>query len=249
MTVTADPSGLTTGVYSGQVTITGSGQTKIIPITMTISSLDKAILLSQSGLSFLAVQGGGVLPAQSFGVQNIGTGVVNWTVSKSTLAGGSDWLQVTPASGSSDASGATSPRVTVNVNGAALPAGTYYGLVRVDAPGAANSPQVLTVFLQVLPANTNVAGVVQPAQLLFTAIAGGESPSSQLVQVYNIVAGAKSFRSLVSTDPGLGLITLASRRNPRSRASHQHRCAARHRRFARRRIYGRVDASIFRWQH
>ena len=208
VTVTANPSGLSAGVYSGQVTVTGNGQTKIIPITMTISSLDKAILLSQSGLSFLAVQGGGVLPAQTFGVQNIGTGVVNWTVSTSTLAGGSDWLQVTPASGSSDASAATSPRVTVNVNGAALPAGTYYGLVRVDAPGAANSPQVLTVFLQVLPANTNVAGVVQPAQLLFTAIAGGESPSSQLVQVYNIVASAKSFRSLVSADPGLGVITL-----------------------------------------
>jgi len=49
---------------------------------------------------------------------------------------------------------------------------------------------------------------VQPAQLLFTATAGGESPSSQLIQVYNIVSGAKSFRSLVSADSGLALITL-----------------------------------------
>ena len=50
--------------------------------------------------------------------------------------------------------------------------------------------------------------MVQPAQLIFTATAGGESPSSQNVQVYNIVAGAKTFRSQVTADFGLGLITL-----------------------------------------
>jgi uncharacterized protein (TIGR03437 family) len=89
-----------------------------------------------------------------------------------------------------------------------LAAGTYYGLVRVDAPGAANSPQVLTVFLQVLPANSQVAGVVQPAQLLFTATAGGESPGSETVQVYSIVSSAKSFKSQVNADLGLSLTTL-----------------------------------------
>jgi adhesin/invasin len=49
---------------------------------------------------------------------------------------------------------------------------------------------------------------VQPAQLLFTATAGFESPGSQVVQVYNIVAGAKSFQSQVTADPGLFLVTL-----------------------------------------
>lgn len=207
LTVTANPSGLSPGAYSGQLTVGAGGQSQTVAVTMTISKLDQAILLSQSGLSFLAVQSGGVVPTQSFGVMNIGTGVVNWTASTSTLTGGPGWLQVTPASGSSDAAAETSPRVTVSVNGSVLPAGTYYGLVRVDAPGAANTPQVLTVFLQVLPANANVAGVVQPAQLIFTATAGGESPGSQLIQVYNIVAGAKSFQSHVSSDSGLLLIT------------------------------------------
>ena len=207
LTVTANPAGLSAGTYVGLVTVTAGGKSQSVPVTMTVSSLNQAILLSQSGLSFLAVQGGGVVPAQSFGVQNIGTGSVNWTASTSTLAGGLSWLQVTPNAGSSVA-GSPSPRVTVSVNGAALPAGTYYGLVRVNAPGAANSPQVVTVFLQVLPAGSNVAGVVQPAQLVFTATAGGESPGSQNVQVYNIVAGAKTFRSQVTADFGLGLVTL-----------------------------------------
>ena len=93
-------------------------------MTITISALDQAIVLSQSGLSYTAVQGGGVVPSQSFGVMKIGTGVVNWTASTYTLAGGPAWLQVSPASGSSDA-GATAPRVTVSVDASALTAGTY----------------------------------------------------------------------------------------------------------------------------
>jgi trimeric autotransporter adhesin len=208
VTVTANPAGLSPGTYSGQVSVVAGAQKQTVAITMTISKLNQAIWLSQTGLSFLAVQGGGVVPPQSLGVTNIGTGVVNWTASTSTLSGGPDWLQVTPTSGSSDVTASAVPRVTVSVNASALPAGAYYGLVRVDAPGAANTPQVMTVSLQVLPANANVAGVVQPGQLLFSATAGAESPGSQVVQVYNIVAGARSFQSQVSATNGLPLAVL-----------------------------------------
>ena len=79
LTVTANPAGLAPGAYSGQVTVATGSQSENVSVTMTISVLNQAILLSQSGLSFLAVQGGGVVPNQSFGVQNIGVGVVNWT--------------------------------------------------------------------------------------------------------------------------------------------------------------------------
>ncbi len=207
LSVTANPAGLSPGAYSGQVTVMAGALSQSVSVTMTISTLNQAILLSQSGLSFLAVQAGGVVPAQSFAVQNIGVGVVNWTASTTTLTGG-NWLQVTPSSGSSDASAETSPRVSVGVDASALSAGVYYGVVRVDAPGAANTPQVLTVFLQVLQPGSNVPPAVQPAQLLFTAPAGGESPGSQLIEVYNIVSQANSFQSQVSADSGLSLITL-----------------------------------------
>jgi len=208
LTVSADPTGLPPGTYRGSITVSAPGSSpKVVHVTMTISSLDQAILLSQTGLAFLAVAQGGVVPPESFGVLNIGSGVVNWTVSTSTLAGGG-WLEVTPANGSTDASASNVPTVQVSVNPAGLAAGQYYGLVRVDAPGAANTPQVLTVFLQVLPAGTDIGAIVQPANLLFTAVAGGESPGSQNLLVYNMVATAKSFQSLVSADPGLNLVTL-----------------------------------------
>ena len=210
LTVTADPTGLAPGTYTGSLTVTAAGAAQTIPVIMTINSFDQALLLSQSGLSFLGISQGGVVPPQTFGVANIGSGGVNWTVSKSTLSGGPDWLRVTPASGTSDAAASTVPVVTVSVDPSILPAGKYYGLVRVDAPNAANSPQVLTVSLQVLPPGSDIGAVTQPAEVSFFTSASQGSPGSKDLFLYNVAAAPKSFRSLVSADPGLRVVTLPS---------------------------------------
>jgi uncharacterized protein (TIGR03437 family) len=207
VTVTANPTGLAAGTYAGVVTVSAGGTPSRVPVTMTISALDQAILLSQQGLAFTAVAQGGVIPPQTFGVRNIGTGTVPWTASTSTLPAGLGWLQVTPASGTSDAA-QSPPAVTVSVKPDGLAAGVYYGIVQVDAPTAANSPQVLTVFLQVLPAGADTAAMLGPGSLLFSAAPGGDSPGSQNLAVYNITAKAKSFRSSVVADAGLTLVTL-----------------------------------------
>ncbi len=208
LTVTADPTGLGAGTFTGTVSVTAGSTTLSVPVTMTVSALDQAILLSQRGLFFTAVAQGGVIPQQTFAVLNIGTGVVAWTAKATPISATPAWFSVSPASGSTDA--AQSPSVvTVNVDPSKLAvAGTYYGLVEVDAPTAANSPQVLTVVLQLLPAGADTGAALTPGSLLFTTTAGASSPGSQNVQVYNITAKAKSFRSVVSTDPGLSIVTL-----------------------------------------
>jgi uncharacterized protein (TIGR03437 family) len=208
LTVTADPKGVVPGTYSGEVAVTAGPQIQGIPVTMTISIQDEAILLSQTGLSFLGVSQGGVLPAQAFGVLNIGIGDVGFTVSAKPLPGGQDWLQVAPKNGISDASATSVPELQVGVNTASLPPGKYYGMVVVDAPRAANTPQVVTVFAQVLNPDADVGAVLQPAELLFTATTGGESPGSQYLYVYNVAKTAKSFRSSIVADAGLNLVIL-----------------------------------------
>jgi len=201
LSVAANPAGLSPGTYSGTVAITAGDSSITVPVTMTISQLDQAILLSQSGLSFLGVSNGGVVLPQSFGVINIGSGVVNWTVSASTLSGG-NWLQVDTASGSTDASAQTVPAVNVSVNAASLASGKYYGQVRVDAPGVANTPQVVTIFLQVLPSGSGTSAAVQPAELIFTATTGNydSSPSSQQILVSDISGLPTSFQAVLSLD-------------------------------------------------
>lgn len=204
--VTADPAGLSAGTYTGTITVTpDTGNPVAIPVVVTISTLSQALLLTQSGLSFSAVSQGGIVPSQSFGVINPGTGVLNWTATTSTLSGGSSWLSATPGSGASDASLAA-PQVQVSVNAASLAAGNYFGQVRIDAPGAANTPQVVTVFLEVLAPGSDPGAVVQPPELVFTATRGNGPPGAQTLLVYNIGATGKSFTTGQSA--GLDFLSL-----------------------------------------
>ena len=208
LAVTADPSMLSAGTYTGSLTINGGSAGSVtIPITMTITANRLVMLLSQTGLTFTAVQNGGAIPPQAFGVLSLGSGMLNWSVRTSTLPSGGGWLNATPDSGSSDA-GAPSPLVTVSVNPASLQPGFYYGLVTVVSPGAANTPQEVVVVLHVLPPGTDVAPIVQPSSLIFTSPAGESSPSSQTVLVYDPTGSSKSFRSGIVASGSGQLVTL-----------------------------------------
>jgi uncharacterized protein (TIGR03437 family) len=206
LTVTADPSGLAAGAYTATVTLQGGARPAVtIPVVMTISDLTQALRLTQTGISFTAVAQGGVVPPQKFGVVNIGTGVLNWTASTTTLSGGPNWLKIDTTSGASDAA-AAAPQIAVSVDGSGLAPGNYYGLVKVKAPAAANSPQVITVFLEVLPAGSEPGAMVQPQELVFNATAGAPPPGSQTLLVYSIGAGSKSF--VTGRPPGFAVLVL-----------------------------------------
>lgn len=203
LAVTADPTMLGPGTYTASVTVNGGvAGSVIIPITMTITTNPLVMLLSQAGLTFTAIQNGGAIPTQTFGVLNLGSGTLNWTVQTSTLTGG-NWLNAAPSNGAStsaDINGA--PLVSVSVNPSGLAPGVYYGLVKVISTGAANTPQEVVAVLQVLPAGSDLAPIVQPTSLLFSSPAGVSSPSSQIVSAYDPTGTGKSFRSGVVTSSG-----------------------------------------------
>ncbi len=206
LAVTADPSQLALlgpGTYTASLTVNGGPAGSVmIPITMTITKNPLVMLLSQAGLTFTAIQNGGVIPPQTFGVLNLGSGTLNWTVQPSTLTGG-NWLNAMPSSGSSTAADVNgAPLVRVSVDPAGLPPGVYYGLMKVISPGAANTPQEVVVVLQVLHAGSDLAPIVQPTSLLFSASAGVASPSSQTVAVYDPTGTSKDFQSGVATSAG-----------------------------------------------
>ncbi len=197
LTVRANPAGLSPGTYSGRVSIANgsTGEEATVPVTITVSAVQQTMQLTQTGLTFTAVAGGGFTPTQSFGVQNIGQGVMTWSASAETLSGGSSWLSVSPIEGASDASARDVPQIEVSINPAGLAPGDYYGQVQVSAPEADNSPQSLSVVLNVLPAGSNPGPIVRPTGLIFTGVAGGVSPSSQNVFVFNLTDQATSFSS------------------------------------------------------
>jgi uncharacterized protein (TIGR03437 family) len=198
--VTANPIGLGAGTYTGTVTIASSttGESATVLVTLTVSTLDQAIRLSHAGLSFTAVVGGGVLPPGSFAISNIGRGSMNFSVLTQTLSGGQQWLSATPRSGTAT-NGAPAVITNVTVNPAGLAPGLYYGLVRVDSPAAANTPQVATILLRVLPADQDPGPLIEPSDIVITATQGAPPPGATNLLVYNISAKPQTYVSSYAT--------------------------------------------------
>jgi len=184
---------LAAGTYSGAIRLqsTTTNETLTVPVTFLVAEAAK-MLLSQRGLSFTGVAGSGVPPSQEFGILNVGSGAMSWTAEASTFSGG-NWLSVSPSSGSSTAGTLQPPLADVRVNAGGLAAGLYSGQVRVTSAGANNSPQFITVTLNMLPAGSNPPPVVRPTGLIFIRPAGSSSPGSQTVRLATpLLAGVQA---------------------------------------------------------
>jgi uncharacterized protein (TIGR03437 family) len=192
--VRADPGALSPGTYTGAVTIESDAGTGpvVSSITMTVSAGRQRILLSQSGLTFAAVAGGGTPPPQSFGVLNVGAGLMNWTVS-ARVSGAVNWLSASPTAGSTNAASLQVPLVDVAVDASRLSPGDYYGEIVVMAGAADNSPQSVSVVLNVLPTGSDPGPIVRPTGLIFAGRAGDTSPGSQNVGVSIVSSQTNSF--------------------------------------------------------
>jgi len=130
-----------------------------LAVTITVSAIQQLLVLSQTGLTFTSVVGGGPVPSQRVAIVNGGQGGMAWSVSSATVSGGG-WLSAAPSSGRSVA-GAVAPAIEVSVNPAGLAPGDYYGQVQVSSSDAPNSPQPVTVVLNILPAGMNPGPVAQ----------------------------------------------------------------------------------------
>jgi uncharacterized protein (TIGR03437 family) len=191
LAVTADPSHLAPGTYSGTITVAvAGGETLGISVVAAVTSSQPNIQLSQNGLRFQAVSGGTATSPQTITVLNPGAGTLNFSATASTIVGG-NWLNVTPTSGSSSATSAGS--VTVSVNASALSPGDYYGTIQFASSAASNSPQVASVVLNVLSPANSPGAFVQPTGLIFLGVAGGTAPTAQTISITNPSPDALTF--------------------------------------------------------
>ncbi len=104
----------------------------------TLGSGTPVIGLSRTTLNFGGTTSGIVTNAQMVLISNSGSGTLNWSA-----ASNASWLTVTPASGTGDT------LVSISVNPAGLFAGTHNGTITITDPNASNSPQTISVELQV----------------------------------------------------------------------------------------------------
>jgi hypothetical protein len=95
------------------------------------------ISLNRSVLNFGSVNSQ-TTSSQEILVTNSGNGTLNWSVTDDK-----NWLSGTPASGTGPGT------VTVSVDSTGLSIGTYIGIITISDPNASNSPQTVTVTLEV----------------------------------------------------------------------------------------------------
>jgi uncharacterized protein (TIGR03437 family) len=199
--IAANPSSLAPGTYSGAIAIrSGTLTSPPVTVTATVSGAQPILLLSQTGLSFTAAEGGGAPLPQDFGILNIGQGAMNWSAVASSKG---NWLSLSSTSGMVSRPYLDVSTVNASVNPANLAAGTYYGQISVTSPGFDNLLQTISVVLTVLPRGTSPGPEVRPSGLIF---AGPQSPgpAAQTVMVSNPGAKSALFNSAAITLPGVG---------------------------------------------
>lgn len=116
--VTVNPAGLAAGAYTGliSVNVAPTGESFSIPVDAVLNSSAQNLDISEDGLRFQAVQGGGAPPADSLEVFNDGTGTLSFAAAASTASGG-NWLSVSPTKGTADSTVGTELAVSVNPAG------------------------------------------------------------------------------------------------------------------------------------
>jgi hypothetical protein len=204
-TVSVNSAALAEGNYSGMITITDPAATnnsQKVKITLTVSKAPPSLIgLNATQLSFTVTVGQNPSP-QLLGIRNSGSGTLNYQV---TWDAG--WLSVSPTSGSS--TGQENSHA-VAINSASLGAGTYGGVITVTDQDAANSPQTVTVTLNVTQALPPVI-TLSATQLLFTATVG-QDPPSQSIGIRNSGSGTLNYQvtcnaSWLSVSPASGSST------------------------------------------
>ena len=165
-TVTIDSTGLTSGSYNGNVTLTpATGAVVTLPVVLTVSA--SGISATPSSLTFSYQAGQNAPPAQNLTVSS-GTSSMNFTVTSTTTSGGA-WLSTNPASGATGTSGTF---VAVKVDPSALSVGSYTGTVSIQ--GTTGLPVTVNISLTVTAPTPTISRVLNAASFASGPISPGE---------------------------------------------------------------------------
>ncbi len=199
LSFSADPSAVPgAGTWKSQIEVDGGGASAIVTVDFAVAQPNPSILLSQTGLTFSLIQGASAPPPQTVDIFNANSGSMVWQAQFTTLPAGGTWLNATGA-GTAQPPGAgqtsTLP-ISIDPTGFKQP-GQYYGQVQIKADGANNSPQTITVVVNVLAADQPLSPFTIPSGVVLSP--GG---SSQQVEVFNPGLYDATFTATVVQDSG-----------------------------------------------
>ena len=206
ISVTANTSLLSNGLYAGNVTVTGGSSPPLyVPVVVVVSGATNpsGLTLSNSSFTFSATPGGNVPVNQSLTVSSNPSGTSFSASYSVTSPTGGTWLTVTPTGNLQ-----TNQTLTVAVNQSGLAAGTYTASIVLAANGATQTVPVTLV----VGNGGNGSVSVSPTSLSFSAAYGGSAPATQTLTVssasgsssVSFTAAATSTGNWLSVTPASG---------------------------------------------
>ena len=193
--LSADPTGLSPGIYNGTITLTASSANNsplTLPVTLVVSAAPN--LSASINQLALAYQIGGSVPAIAPIQITSGGTSLQFQATAATVSGGA-WLQVSSG-------GPTPGLITPTMDPSGLAPGTYTGSIALSSASAGNSPLLVPVSLTVSSSLTLTAS---PASVQFIGQQNGATPAPQTVQ---ITAGVTAIAVTYSNSPGAQWLTV-----------------------------------------
>ena len=206
LTVTVTSASLAPGVYTGVIRVSDANATndpQDVAVSVTVNAAP-VISRTPATLTFTAKRTTNPV-TQDITLTNSGGASMTWSAA-ATMATGSGWLAVSPASGTLSAGASTT--LTVTVTSSALTTGSYTGNIAISAPGtpAGNSPQNTGISLSVTAAPTITRS---PASLTFTATQTLNPAGTQTFTVTNSGDASLTFTPQVIMNSGSGWLAVS----------------------------------------
>jgi uncharacterized protein (TIGR03437 family) len=192
--VSADPSNLTPGIHNGVLTIripNATPQSLAVNVTFSVGpALPPKLSIDNSRLSFVTTQRGA--SAQGIiTVGNTGGNSLNFQAATTT-----DWLTVTPATGS--ATPVAASRLNLTANPGTMPPGVYRDNVTV---GSSTTGEQVSLPVTLLISSQQSQTVLSQSGMAFQAAATGGPPPPQNLSVLNRGQGSMAWTATAKSDP------------------------------------------------
>lgn len=203
ITLTANPTGLAVGTYSGNLTFTPStGTALVVPVTLNVGVTGGtgAFSVSPNPIPTFTFASGATIPSSQALVVTATTAAVTVTATSSTTTGGS-WLTVNPPTAQTVTPGVPFT-FTVSANPAGLQPGNYQGSVTITPQGGGAAVTV-PVTLTITGAPSIVLG---PASFSFAYQTSTASPPAQFLTIGSTGAAIQWFLTATTETGGNWLV-------------------------------------------
>jgi uncharacterized protein (TIGR03437 family) len=189
-----NPSTLATGPYTAYITITPNGGTVVsVPVSLTVTGAP-TVTATPTTLAF-SYQAGNANPSPA--TVSVSGGGASLAFS-ALVTSGSNWLSVSPASGTTPTTGTAALTVTATPGMLGASAIPYSGTIVVSGTGTATGSTTINVTLTVTAPLPTIASVVNAASYVRGAVSPGE-----LVTIFGTSLGP-SIAAYAFVDPSTG---------------------------------------------